>query len=111
MLCFSQTPAFKHFSDLHLVDDGLLGRNSFLLRAGSMFCLGKFSVPRTWMFDLAALLGRVQFAHLCFLSALILFLVDYFFLSWLCSLPLDSLPLDGASHFLFSVCWFSSDAP
>lgn len=32
------------------------------------------------MFDLAALLSKVQFAHLCFLSALILFLVDYFFL-------------------------------
>lgn len=52
-LCFSRTPAFKHFSDLHLVDDGLLGQDSFLLRTGSMFFGGKFSVPRMWTFDLA----------------------------------------------------------
>ena len=50
-----------------------------------------------------------QFAHLCFLSALVLFSIDSFFLSCLYSLPFKFLP-GRFSHFLFSLCWFCSDA-
>lgn len=71
--------------------DGLLGRNSFLLRAGSMFCLGKFSAPRTWTFDLAALLCGAAVCTLVF-SVSTNFVFGWLFLSQLAVFSAFQIP-------------------
>lgn len=94
---------------LHFVDSGILRWNSFLLRIRNMFCLGKFLAPRMQKYGLGALPGGAPVCTLVFSFSSSFVFNWLFFLSCLYSLPFKFLP-GRFSHFLFSLCWFCSDA-